>query len=429
MTVAALAAGCSPDLAGLAVAVRAVTAVDPRGLAPAARHQRLAGLRAQIDALEVAFTTTLAASDAAGDAQLLHGARSTTGWLRDQLRLAPGDAAERVRLARLACTADAPLAAAAHQVTQGRLTFDQLRVIGRAVRDTGPDLAAQAAALLADLAPTLDAAQLRQAGRHLRYVLDPDGASADHQRMTERRRASFAPLLDGMHRLEVLADPEGAALIGAILSAGSAPTSADDPRTADQRRYDALLAVLRAAEHGHAGPPGAPGPLRPQLLVTCTPQALAGTPAAPPALLPDGTPLPPQALQRLACDAAITRVVFDPVGQVLDLGRSQRLFTPAQRLALWARDQGCRFPGCTSPWVQAHHVIAWQDGGPTDLANALSMCDHDHHGVHDRRWRITIDDPALGTNGPVTFTAPNGTRRTSHPPGPASVLRGPPGQG
>jgi hypothetical protein len=424
----AVIAGVHPaDLTGLAAAVRAVRAVDPRELSPGARHERLVALRAQIDGLEIAFTDTLAASDVAGDGESLHGARSTTSWVRDQLRLAPGDANERVRLARAVGTGAAPLATAAQQVADGRLTFDQLRVIGRAVRDVGPDLAVQAATLLTDLAPTLDAAQLRLAGRHLRYVLDPDGAAAGHEQLVERRRASFAPLLDGMHRLEVLADPEGAALIDAVLAAGSAPISADDPRTADQRRYDALLGLLRtAAEHGLAGPRGAPGALRPQVLVACTPEALAGSPTAPPPLLADGTPVPQHVLDRLACDAAITRIVFGPAGQVLDLGRTQRLFTPAQRLALWARDQGCRFPGCRSPWVQAHHVVPWQDGGATNLANGLSLCGHDHQGVHEGRWRITIDDAALGANGPVTFWGPDGVGRTSHPPGLPWLLRGPP---
>ncbi|MCU0266713.1 MAG: HNH endonuclease, partial [Actinomycetia bacterium] len=115
-------------------------------------------------------------------------------------------------------------------------------------------------------------------------------------------------------------------------------------------------------------------------------------------------------------------VVVDPAGQVLDLGRTQRLFSAAQRLALWVRDRGCRFPGCGAPWAQAHHVEPWQTGGRTDLANGLLLCGRDHRGVHEGPWRITVDDPLLGTHGPVTFWGPDGRGRTSRPPAPTWSL-------
>ena len=42
----------------------------------------------------------------------------------------------------------------------------------------------------------------------------------------------------------------------------------------------------------------------------------------------------------------------------------------------WAvRDGGCAFPGCGTPsgWCDAHHIVHWNDGGPTDLDN-LILC-------------------------------------------------------
>jgi hypothetical protein len=126
-------------------------------------------------------------------------------------------------------------------------------------------------------------------------------------------------------------------------------------------------------------------------------------------------PLPPEACRRLACDATVTRVVVhrqpgdlgevaggtgdlqdpsggcgnlhDPSGsglagllraaiaklppilggapaQPLDVGRSTRVVTPAQRQALAVRDGGCVFPGCGRPvgWCEAHHVRHWLAG-------------------------------------------------------------------
>ncbi|MGB7216649.1 MAG: HNH endonuclease signature motif containing protein [Gammaproteobacteria bacterium] len=38
--------------------------------------------------------------------------------------------------------------------------------------------------------------------------------------------------------------------------------------------------------------------------------------------------------------------------------------------ALWARDRGCRFPGCgRTRFVEAHHVVHWARGGETSLDN------------------------------------------------------------
>ena len=46
-------------------------------------------------------------------------------------------------------------------------------------------------------------------------------------------------------------------------------------------------------------------------------------------LLNSGTPIPRTVLDWAACDAEVTRIVFGPEGQVLDLGRSERVFKGA----------------------------------------------------------------------------------------------------
>jgi len=90
-------------------------------------------------------------------------------------------------------------------------------------------------------------------------------------------------------------------------------------------------------------------------------------------------------IRRLACDATIIPIVLGTASEPLDVGREQRLVTRAQRVALWQRDQGCTFPGCTAPpqWTQAHHVTHWSHGGPSDLDNYASLCTRHHTHVHD----------------------------------------------
>ena len=53
--------------------------------------------------------------------------------------------------------------------------------------------------------------------------------------------------------------------------------------------------------------------------------------------------------RRLACQARIIPVVLGRKGEVLDLGRSARLFSPAQRKALAIRDKECTTEGCSDP--------------------------------------------------------------------------------
>jgi hypothetical protein len=89
--------------------------------------------------------------------------------------------------------------------------------------------------------------------------------------------------------------------------------------------------------------------------------------------------------RRLACTAKIIPAVLGGDGQPLDLGRGQRLFSPAQRKALLLRDKTCRAEGCDIPgtWAEAHHLAPWSSEGPTDLANGLLLCSYHHHRVHE----------------------------------------------
>ncbi|MFC7485368.1 HNH endonuclease signature motif containing protein [Knoellia pratensis] len=107
------------------------------------------------------------------------------------------------------------------------------------------------------------------------------------------------------------------------------------------------------------------------------------------------TMLSPAIVRQLACDADLIPVVFGSDGEVLDVGRAVRLFTKAQRRALWHRDKGCTYPGCDVPagWAKAHHLVHWVDGGPTDLEYAALLCQRHHTHVHDKRLVATVHTP------------------------------------
>lgn len=443
----------SADLAALDAAVATVIDVDVQPLSAVERKDRLTRLRAAIDALEVCFDTTVAAADTAGDGQLLDGATSTTGWLRHTLRMAPREAASHVRTARMlghsTSAGHCPAAPAAAAVLSGAISYPHLQTITGTLADLAdhPHLPAeartQAVQLMVDLAHQVDPTSLRAAAKHLRYVLDPDRGKTDHDRQTQARRASLAPLLDGTWRLEMLTTPDGGALLSALLNATAAPVSADDPRTPTQRRHDALIDALTAATQ--TGQLPVTNGLSPTILITTPPNAYlphnSTTDQPPPSDKPpsdkppsdkalsdkalsdkalsgqwrparfaDGTPIPGPLFDQLTCNPTLTRILQEPGGKVLDVGRTHRFFTPAQRTALWARDAGCRFPGCTAPWTHAHHITAWQAGGTTNLANGVLLCSHHHRATHDGTWTITCGPN--GANGAITFTHYN--RLTTH---------------
>jgi hypothetical protein len=117
----------------------------------------------------------------------------------------------------------------------------------------------------------------------------------------------------------------------------------------------------------------------------------------------DGPNLSPETAKRMSCDACVCGVLMRDGVQHLDLGHTQRLPNAAQRRALMVRDGGCRFPGCTERrYVQAHHVLHWTSGGPTDLANLVLLCWRHHHAVHEGGFTMTFE------HGVVTVWRPDG---------------------
>jgi hypothetical protein len=79
-------------------------------------------------------------------------------------------------------------------------------------------------------------------------------------------------------------------------------------------------------------------------------------------------------------------------------------------MAVEERDRSCRVPGCEcTGWLQVHHVIHWEDGGPTDTGNLVALCSRHHRLHHLGQLGIAgnADDP-----GGMDFTDCRGRRLT-----------------
>ncbi|MEO8330541.1 MAG: DUF222 domain-containing protein [Candidatus Nanopelagicales bacterium] len=391
---------------------------EPVAPSPQERADLLVGLRQLIDAAEAAFTTTLATFDSHGDGETLHASGSTSAWLRGALHLAPADASSRVLVAR---GAREHLQRPLTELSAGRVTFDQVRAIDTAVRRLPDDAKESAAELLTDLATRVDASQVRVAGRHLQHTLNPDGALAEANQQFERRFLHLSPLMDGMTVIDGLLDSEAATTLSTALAPFMVPVGPGDDRSPSQRRADGLVEVANAAMQSGKLPQLSGCPAQVQVLVPFGTLTGAGQE---PAWLPESPNgsgwLTPPVSQRLLCDAQVGRVLLSPEGVPLDLGRYQRLFTPHQRRALAIRDGGCRFPDCTRParYTDAHHVVSWTEGGPTDLPNALLLCRYHHRVVHHGKWTIRALNPEQGANARLHFSGPRERILSSDPRGP-----------
>ena len=207
------------------------------------------------------------------------------------------------------------------------------------------------------------------------------------------------------HRRRLLCDATRGA--GAGAGAGPGTGAAVGPTPVDPNPPDALAA--RTGAGAETGANGAGSPFRPGYPiagVTSAAYRASGLETEPPlAQLLDGTLIPFAALDVLACDALMQRVILDPDGSPLNIGRTARTFTKDLRRAVLARDRHCQFPGCTlrGAWSEVHHLQFWNDDGPTSLTNGITLCSRHHHQIH--REAITITK----IRGGFSFTTLHGT--------------------
>ena len=170
-------------------------------------------------------------------------------------------------------------------------------------------------------------------------------------------------------------------------------------RLLPQRYADALV------ELASAGRPA-------NIQVTATIETLKGMAGAGAAEMEFSLPISSVAVQRMACDCSVTRVLLSQESLVMDVGRAKPIVSSPLRRALKVRDGHCRWPGCerTASKCDGHHLLHWINGGPTELDNLVLLCRRHHRMVHEGGWQlIKCDDGQIVTIAPtVTFGLPRG---------------------
>ncbi|WP_130012186.1 HNH endonuclease signature motif containing protein [Serinicoccus sediminis] len=218
----------------------------------------------------------------------------------------------------------------------------------------------------------------------------------------ERERAAIAlrgvtsrRIAPGLTRFTIDAPDGAAATINGVLTsqlAAPAPdetTQEPDPRTATQRRFDALTSVIN---RGISRPGAPPSTARATVILTIPFDPERGLPSGP-ATTADGGYVPPRQASEMACSAELTPVWMAADGEPLALGHKARYATPSQWLALVARDKGCSYPGCSAlpQWCDSHHVDWWSRGGETDVSRMALLCGRHHTVVHQHDLSASVD--------------------------------------
>jgi hypothetical protein len=338
---------------------------------------------------------------------LADGHRSVKGWAMATTNCSPGEALRRQQTAR----AMHALPTVAKRFRAGHVGVAQVHELGRlAANPRCADQLPPSEQLLLDAATQLEYVDFRVVTQRWQQLADADGAHHSHEATHAHRNARLVEI-DGEFRLETSHGVvQGAAMREIFEKFCEAEFHADwdatvaehgdraskdlMPRTAAQRRADALVAIFEAA--ATAGIAGKSIQVVLNLIMDVdsfeqyTREQIEETPVAiDPASVrerrcetTDGIPVDPRHAVALAFLGKIRRIVLDEHGVIIAAGRARRLFDGALREAIQAIDPRCNWLGCAlrAAISEIDHLQAHTDGGLTDAANGKVMCHR--HNVH-----------------------------------------------
>jgi hypothetical protein len=305
----------------------------------------------------------------------------------------------------------------------GAVSAEQVQIVERAMHQlsrTAVDPAAVQTAerLLTDYAPLLDPTDLRRYALRVVDAADPDGPEpVDDQLQQDRRYLELKQRRDGMWwlqgkltattgtQLHTILDPLSRPRSSSIQNPDETTTTIPDERPYGQRIHDAFDEicgrVLKTGDQPVSG--GTPA----SVIVTVGVEDLLAKAGL--AETSDGSLLTADQLLRIADEAEIWPTIINPNGIPLALGRTQRLASRGQTMALIARDAGCSFPGCTHPpsWCDRHHIIDWIHGGTTDLDNLTLLCRYHHTHFLQKGWTCRLNADGLPEWIPPSWIDPD----------------------
>jgi hypothetical protein len=361
-----------------------VLAEDPNALAE--RAKGLQERRDRLDAEEADLLIEIELLRAKGRDCF----RDTAAWLRQNTGIARATARVRAHVARQL----AALPAAGDAWSQGRIGFDHARVLADHADSPHRDNLLDQQDEIVGWAVALPADAFRDRMADWARDLDEtrDAGLSPVERQRRRRRVIRSRTKHGLRRTVLELDEEADAVFyGAVRDAAAERQRADRKAKLPldrQRPFRQILAdaAVEVARRSRGADVITKHRARPVILALTEMSVLwdqlkvRGW-----CQLDDGTRLTANQIRRLACEADIIPMVLNDHGVPLDLGRTIRLATHQQRLALRALHPTCAAEGCDIDfdWCEIHHLKPWEKGGLTDLDNLAPLCSYHHHWVHE----------------------------------------------
>ena len=318
----------------------------------------------------------------------IDGSLSSRAWLTRNTPLAGGEAQRLVRNARIVAEHE-PVATS---LANAEITTQHVAAMGRVMSGERLPLLDEHAPVLVDQAGKLPVDDFTKVMRHWASLADDELAKEEFSEKWERRHLHASVGLDGWVNGDFYLDPISGAQFLSALDHQAPPDpedATDGPRTLAQRRADALADIFNMHING-----GRPGSNPPNVGTVIDVASLLG-------VLPEMATarceiegvggVTRTVLDQICCDARFTRFIMAGDSLVLDMGRSARFPTKAQRRAVIVRDRHCRFPGCgrKPQWCDIHHIDGWFESlGETNVDNLILLCRRHHTLVHNSRWAI-----------------------------------------
>ena len=363
------------------------------------------------------------------DLRTASGAATTAAWLAASQRTSRRAAGRDVHLG---ADLDKRFARVRVALGSGGMNGEQAQVICLGLRRLPADLPAgvldDAESRLVEAAMRFGPEDLQRLVNRVLELVAPDQAAAHEARVLERQerdaRASarlwLRPQGDGRTRGGFCIPDAQAAMLQTALDAlisprrpAPLPSAGQDDQTGSVRQpgdvgtddepvgpdldaerlpYEQRLGLAFAELVEHLPVGELPDAGRATAVVTVTLQHSELASGIGAATLSNGERMSASQARRLVCTARLLPVVLGGESEVLDLGRSRRYFSWAQRIALGVRQGGCIADGCWRPPAQceAHHCVPWSSGGDSDLGNGALLCSFHHHLVHDSGWDCRV---------------------------------------
>jgi len=299
----------------------------------------------------------------------------------------------------------------------GRVDYRMVATIINRCSNVNDDVIAELDAALAEVIPRwMKLSSPKLADRIDQWIakMDPDGVRVPPQ-VDESRYVEVGPTVPGMGGIWANIHATDAAAFDQRLDALARTVCKDDPRTAMQRRSDAVGAMAAGAEKllcacgSEDCPAFGAGGAAPVLIHVVAEQTTVDGTGNNPGYLPKFGIQPAESVRSHCATAK-----FKPLNPCDEPQPGYRPSTALMTFLRW-RDLTCRWPGCDATVCDIDHTVPYPMG-PTSPGNLKQYC-RAHHLVKTFYCGPGGWAERQLSDGTVLFTSPTGHRYVTEPAG------------